>query len=120
MVEVIAKIESTSLGTEDHGIFTCWLHVNYGGSGQGIGGYSLDGPSGDGYGRVGSAEGMNFIMRLMDACGVDDWKKLPGRTVYVLKDSDKWGADVLGIRPLPAEPGKEFIFADAFQNAVSA
>ena len=33
----IAKIESTHLGYEDHGILTAHLYVDYGGSHQGIG-----------------------------------------------------------------------------------
>ena len=32
-----AKITSTHLGQEDHGIFTAWLQLDYGGSGQGFG-----------------------------------------------------------------------------------
>ena len=37
-----AIITGTYLGIEDHGILTFWLYLDYGGSGQGFGGYQLD------------------------------------------------------------------------------
>lgn len=36
-----AVIESVSLTSDDHGCLSAWLHLNYGGSGQGFGGYVL-------------------------------------------------------------------------------
>ena len=36
-----AIITGTYLGIEDHGILTFWLYLDYGGSGQGFGGYQL-------------------------------------------------------------------------------
>lgn len=106
----IAKIESTMLGTEDHGIFTAYLFVTYGGSGQGIGGYGLDEYSEEEKRRKGTAYGMEFVTRLMRACGVSSWEKLAGRTIYVLKDSDRLHARVLGVENLPTEPGERFLF----------
>jgi hypothetical protein len=37
-----AKITSTSLGQEDHGIFTCYVLCEFGSGGCGFGGYALD------------------------------------------------------------------------------
>lgn len=117
----IAKITSTSLGYEDHGILTAMLTVDYGGSGQGIGGYSLDGPEHDAddkfLRRVGSAFGMEFVARIIRACGVQSWEQVKGRTIFVLQDLDEgtlaWGtARVLGIENLPTEKGERFLFAD--------
>lgn len=130
----IAKIKSTFLGVEDHGILTCFLHVDYGSGGQGIGGYSLDEPTwgtDDGFvvgsrpddhtarfaGRRGTDFGMEFVRRVIKACGVDSWEKVTGRTIYVLQDlpegSSALGTSkVLGIENLPTEPGEQFIFAD--------
>jgi hypothetical protein len=118
--KALAKIEGTSLGWEDRGILTCRLFVSYGSSSQGIGGYALDEPRWEGgehhkgefLGRFGTAYGMEFVRRLMVACGVDSWEKLKGRTVFVLKDSDRWQAKVVGVENLPTEPGECFIFAD--------
>jgi hypothetical protein len=117
----IAKIESTMLGYESHGILSCMLTVTYGSSGQGVGGYCLDTPVHDDEGnfvcRVGTAYGMEFVARMIRACGVDTWEQIKGRTIYVLQDLDEgalgWGtARVLGIENLPTEPGERFVFAD--------
>jgi hypothetical protein len=114
----VAKIESTTLGYEDHGIFTVYLHVSYGsGLHQSVGGYALDeymGERGKGR-RVGTAYGMEFIARVMNACGVNRWEDLPGRTVYVLTDESRpagFGGTAVGIEPLETEPGKPFLFED--------
>lgn len=113
-IEEIAKIERTTLGYEDHGIFTCMLHLNFGGGGQGAGGYSLDAPTHDAdgnfTGKVGTAFGMEWVIRAMNACGVREWDEVKGRTVLALRDPD--GGQLLGIKPLPTEKGKPFIFAD--------
>lgn len=36
-----AVIESVTITNDDHGCLSAWLHLNYGGSGQGFGGYAL-------------------------------------------------------------------------------
>lgn len=117
----IAKITDTMLGVEDHGILTCYLTVDYGGSGQLIGGYGLDNPVKDENGkflrREGTAFGMEFIARVIRACGVMKWEDVKGRTIYVLQDleadSPAWGSSkVMGIENLPTEPGEQFIFQD--------
>lgn len=111
----IAKIESTMLGYEDHGILSTMLFVNYGGSSQGVGGYALDSYDKEAKRRIGTAYGCEFIIRTMKACGVDSWEKVKGRTIYVLKENDSWGK-VLGIENLPTERGNRFIFADLFEE----
>lgn len=117
----IAKITSTMLGVEDHGILTCHLIVDYGGGGQSIGGYALDTPTHDENGRfsgrVGTAYGMEFVARVMRACGVDKWEDVKGRTIFVLQDladgEPSWGTSkVVGIENLPTERGERFIFAE--------
>ncbi len=112
----IAKITQTMLGYEYHGIFTAQVFVDYGGSGQGIGGYCLDEPvrddAGDHIGRRGTAYGMEWIARFMRACGVDSWEKVKGRTILVITEDDSWNARVLGVENLPTEPGERFIYSD--------
>jgi hypothetical protein len=119
----IAKIESTMLGYEGHGILSCMLTVTYGkGRGQqSVGGYCLDTPVHDDQGtfvcRMGTAYGMEFVARVIRACGVDTWEQIKGRTIYVLQDLDEgapaWGTSrVSGIENLPTERGERFIFAD--------
>jgi len=102
-----AKIVRTFLGFEDHGIFTAQLTVDYGGSGQGVGGYNLSGDTGF---------GAAFIKAVLRAAGVDSWEKLTGRVVQVLLEDKGWGRAV-GLEPMPFEPGERVIFADLAQQA---
>lgn len=116
----LAKITSTMLGYESHGILTCMLMVDYGGLCQGVGNYSFDQPvhdeGGAFVGRFGTAYGMEFVARVIRACGVDTWEELKGRTIFVLQDLDAensgWGSSsVVGIENLPTERGERFVFS---------
>lgn len=122
----IAKITSTMLGYEDHGILTCYLTVDYGSGGcQGVGGYGMDMPIRDDddrfVKRVGTAYGMEFVCRIIKACGVETWEQVKGRTIFVLQDlpedASAWGTSrVIGIENLPTERGERFIFADLYEE----
>lgn len=101
----IAKVTYAFLGYEDHGFLTIMLTLNYGGSGQGAGGYALGirgkGDSDD------AAQTLRYqVQGILDACGVDEWNKVAGRTIMALADHGK----VHAIKPLPTENGKEFWF----------
>jgi hypothetical protein len=71
----LATIVSTSLGREDHGIFTFMLDLDYGGSGQGAGGYALNDP--EIFGKA--------VQAIIDFFG-SDWEHIKGRKVYALKE----------------------------------
>jgi hypothetical protein len=111
MEEKIAKIERVFLGREDHGIFTCIVSFNYGNSGQSGGMYALDEPDHESepFRRRGTAFGMEFVIRLIDAVGVREFSELADKTVIALIDERGM---VAGLKPLPTESGKEFIFKD--------
>lgn len=116
--ERIGKIKSTMLGWEDHGIFTFFLDLDYGGSQQGAGGYGLDEPiqiNGSHYTRQGTVYGLEFIMRVLQAAGVRKWEELPGRTLYAIIEDGL----VRGLKPLPTEGGKAFMF-DEIRHMVEA
>lgn len=67
-----AQIKSTVLGREDHGIMTFFLHLDYGGAGQGYGGHAIgDKKNPQGFGTAAIAE-------VLDVLGVECWEKLPG------------------------------------------
>lgn len=124
MVEQIAKIERTMLGYEDHGIFTVTLTLNYGeGGAQGAGMAALDEPTHDDdgrfAGRVGTKMGHDYIIGIIRACGVDSWEQIKGRTIIALREDGYHGA-VIGIKPLPTEPGTPFIFASVFPREATA
>ena len=86
-----AKIARTTLGYEDHGILTCFLHLEWEGGGQGFGGYGLDawvGERSEKGRRWGTAYGMEFVAQILKVVGVDAWEKLPGKFVRMEHD---WG-----------------------------
>ena len=83
-----AVIRSTSLEIEDHNILTCWLYLDYGGSGQGFGGYGL-GLSGNNKHRDDQKESVfcaRFLRGILDVAGVRRWDALDGKTIRVEAD----------------------------------
>lgn len=80
-----AIIEDASFNTELG--LSAFVTLNYGGSGQGFGGYLLYAPPD--WGRPGEVKPVqpnfagHFIWRVLQIAGVDDWSKLKGRTVRV-------------------------------------
>jgi len=81
-----ARIQSTMLGYEDHGILTCFLYLEYGGSGQGFGGYALDAYVKEAKERIAGAYGLRFITSVLKVVGVTQWEDLPGK--HIRADSD--------------------------------
>lgn len=77
-----AVIESARLTFADRGILECWLMLDYGGSGQGFGGYALYLPKSYDHHTLLSHAG-HFIYRVMQVAGVEDWDNLVGRTIRV-------------------------------------
>lgn len=87
-----AVIESTMLGDEDHGIFSCYLNLNYGGSGQSFGGYALDRHNGERNAksrRIGTGYGCEFIKRILETLEVASWEKLPKTNIRVKAEGHK-------------------------------
>ncbi len=87
----VATIEGTSLGTEDHGILTAYLHCKGDGWGVSVGGFGLDMPvkiDGKFSHREPTAYGLDLIVQMYRTVGVDYWEKVTGREVLVLFDSE--------------------------------
>lgn len=118
MRQELAKIKSTFLGEEDHGIWTGMLNVDFEGSvSTSIGGYCLDAPIKDKQDkflrREGIAEGMQWIIGVVEAAGVASWEKLPGTTIYVLYEDDHMRC--IGIKGVAfGKEGKTFFWTDAY------
>lgn len=113
MIGKIAKIKSTFLGIEDHGLLTAWLTLDGGGWGQGAGGYTLDGKPEEGsHDRVPHAACGAFVAGVLRACGVRSWEEVAGRTVYAYYSDESLHSLVIGIGPLPTESGMTFMFED--------
>ncbi len=119
--EELAKITRTSFGWEDHGILTAFIHVDYDSSSmQGIGGYCLDDTRRDENGdvlrnhnfvpkRQGTAYGLEWIMGVLEAVGVNNWEDLPGKFVWVIKEGSRYGK-ICGLRGFRSD--KPFLFED--------
>ncbi len=89
METINGKILSTTLGYEDHGIFTFCLHLDFGGSGQGAGSYALDSYRKDLGKRVGTASGMDMIIAILNTVGVETWEELKGKYIRVKHDGER-------------------------------
>ena len=77
-----AVIEAATITTGDRGFLDAWLTLDYGGSGQGFGGYALYLPKSFSHHSLKSVAG-HFIFRVMEVAGVTKWEDLKGRTIRV-------------------------------------
>lgn len=101
-----AVIKAAKFDTE-RGL-SAWLTLDYGSSGQGFGGYLLYAPSGwAAHNAPGNFAG-HFIWRCLEIAGVDDWSKLPGRTIRVRADHNKVHAIGHIVEDKWFDPGAEF------------
>jgi len=107
----LARVEDVSLEIEDHGILTCWLYLDKEeGFHQGFGGYSLDGYDETLKRRVGSAAGLDWILRLLQIFGVNKLEKIKGRMCYALyEDGDEI---IKGIQTLKIDGNEKFWIPD--------
>ena len=90
-----ARITSTMLGIEDHGILTCFIHLLGDGWGCGFGGYVLDQWDDAHKQRVGTAFAADCILGILAAVGVEKWEDLPGK--YVRAKTEGPGGGILAI-----------------------
>jgi hypothetical protein len=87
-----AVIERVSIDTER--CLSAWLHLSYGGSGQGFGGFALYMPPWNDKGHnersryIGNYTGV-FIHRCIEIGGVMTWEELPGKTIRVKSEHTK-------------------------------
>jgi len=72
-----ARVVSTFIGKEDHGIPTCSVRLDYGGSVQSFGGWDL------------RHYGYAMIQGILDAVGAESWETLQGMHVRARCESTK-------------------------------
>lgn len=83
-----AVIESARITISERGILDALLILDYGGGGQGFGGYALYLPKSYTHHRLMSPAG-HFIYRVMEIAGVTKWDGLTGKTIRVDADNTK-------------------------------
>lgn len=90
-----AKITSTMLGREDHGIMTFMIYIRADGFHCGVGGYCLDDFCPATQTSVFRAESMEAISKVLKVVGVDTWEDLPGK--YIRFEDNGLGCTVTKI-----------------------
>lgn len=90
MIVTNVRITNTSLGMRGGApCMTCYLTLEWPGAGQGFGGYAMDEPvkrKGRFIRRRGTAFGMEFIARILEAIGVECWEDLKGKYCRIKHD----------------------------------
>ena len=111
LTKQLARVEDCRLEIEDHGILTCWLNLHKEeGLHQSFGGYSLDGYDESLKRRIGTASGMDWILRLMQVFGVTKLEHIKGKMCYALYE--KSSQLIKGIQTLEIDSGKSFIISE--------
>lgn len=91
-----AKIVSTMLGREDHGIMTFMLHIQFDTCVScGVGGYVLDEYDPETKTRIFKPKSMEVISKILDVVGVNSWEELPEK--YIRFEDNGWGSTVTKI-----------------------
>lgn len=91
-----AKIRSTMLGREDHGILTFMIFIDFDECVTcGVGGYSLDHHDRETDKRIIYPYSMELISEILDVVGVDRWEDLPGK--YIRFHDNGWGKTITKI-----------------------
>lgn len=88
-----AVIKSARITSDDHDLLSAWLDLDYGGTGQGFGGYALYLPKTFTHHELKSVAG-HFIWRVMEVAGVTRWDQLAGKTIRVR--GDHCGVEAIG------------------------
>lgn len=81
-MEIInAKITSTFLGREDHGIFTFYLGCDTDGSYRSVGGYCLDYKDRDLNKNIYNQKSMALISEIISVVGCNSWEEIKGNYI---------------------------------------
>lgn len=84
-----AIITSAAITNDDYGLLSAWIMLDYGGSGQGFGGYALYLPKTFRHATVCPDFAGHFLWRVMEVADVREWGHLPGKTVRVRYEHSK-------------------------------
>lgn len=88
-IEIKNAVIKSARITADNGFLDCWLDLDYGGSGQGFGGYTLYLPKSWWHHEMNSGYAGHFIWRIMEVAGVVRWDAVVGKTIRVRQEHSK-------------------------------
>lgn len=100
-IEVVnAIIDSAHIKIERGFLLDSWIFVKYESGGQGFGGFVLGGIGDEKVPASRHAEQPNlaaeWIVSILRAADVEDWKDVPGKAVRIRRESG-WGGKIIGI-----------------------
>ena len=111
MSKQLAKIRSTRLEINDHGILTFAIDVDYeNGFSQCVGGMALDTYDKIKERRVGTASGCEIIRRLIDEFKVGGLEYLKNKHCWIYGDGDELNFKPKGIQTLSVDAKTKGIF----------
>lgn len=95
-----ARIEGAEMVFDRGFILSAWLSLDYGGSGQGFGGYALGGDpfTESAVNKHGQQANLaaDFIAHVMSVAEVDKWSSLKGKVIRVRR-GEGWNGELKGI-----------------------
>lgn len=105
-----ALIKKAVITKADHGLLSAWLTLDYGGTGQAFGGYSLYLPDSFSHHDMNINYAGHFIFRCLEIADVDDWERMNGKTIRVKKDKPFGSIEAIGhiIKDDWFNPSKDF------------
>ena len=113
MKKELAEIKDARFNLQDRGIFVVDIIVYYeNGWSQNVCNLCLDTYDEKLKKRVGTKEGLDFIMQLLNLFNCDNLEELKGKYCFILMDEKN---KVLGIQTLRKHGSLEFIYADVFK-----
>lgn len=121
MEKKLAVIESASMNYFDRGMLVVNATANYeDGFHQGVLGICLDKYDKQIEERVGTAEGMDFLIKLLQFFGVDNLTEVKNHYCYVLVEGESLCIKPVGLEQLAINKNKrcalkQLIFADCFK-----
>lgn len=102
-----AQINTSRLGFISNGIFSfCLTLTIQGGGAVNIGGYVMDSYDKEKEKRIGTAYGMDLVMRILEVVGVKTWEELEGK--YIRINNVRLGDSVTKIGNLMKEDWVDF------------